>query len=172
VFPPAYLLSFVIDHAQEPIHEAADMPLYFRSRSIGVLGMTFRGAEFGEDDRRQMAGEIRLYKRSRQVLTEGIGVLLTDQVLAAGGSQSDVMEVVSTRTGSGVLHLFANRLSGDALSVVPVALDSDGTYTIRTRDAVLPGVTGEELMSSGLALATSASAQLFFLWKQVPSGVP
>ena len=50
VFPPRYLLSFVMDDPAEPIHEATDMPLYFRSRMAGVLGLSLRGAEFGEDD--------------------------------------------------------------------------------------------------------------------------
>ncbi len=35
VFPPAYLLSFVTDHESEPLHDAPDLPLYFRSRMEG-----------------------------------------------------------------------------------------------------------------------------------------
>jgi alpha-galactosidase len=33
IFPPAYLLSFVTDAEAEPLHNAVDLPLYFRSRA-------------------------------------------------------------------------------------------------------------------------------------------
>ena len=42
VFPPAYLLSFLTDHDGEPLHDAADMPLYVRSRMAGALRLCFR----------------------------------------------------------------------------------------------------------------------------------
>ena len=42
VFPPAYLLSFVTDHDAEPLHDAPDLSLYFRSRMVGALGLCFR----------------------------------------------------------------------------------------------------------------------------------
>ena len=45
VFPPAYLLSFVTDQADEPLHDAPDLPLYIRSRMTGILGLCFKTAE-------------------------------------------------------------------------------------------------------------------------------
>ena len=50
VFPPAYLLSFVTDHDTEPLHDAPDLSLYFRSRMSGALGLCFRGDAFTEDE--------------------------------------------------------------------------------------------------------------------------
>ena len=46
VFPPAYLLSFVTDHDTEPLHDAPDLSLYFRSRMGGALGLCFRSDSF------------------------------------------------------------------------------------------------------------------------------
>src|SRR5256885_7288641 len=40
-FPPAYLLSFVIDSEVEPIRGGNDFPLVIRSSMPGVLGMTY-----------------------------------------------------------------------------------------------------------------------------------
>ena len=40
VYPPAYLVSFVTDDPTELIHNADDMPLFFRSRMPGVLGLS------------------------------------------------------------------------------------------------------------------------------------
>jgi hypothetical protein len=45
VFPPAYLLSFVIDQGEEPLHRPADISLYFRSRMQGALGLSFAMGE-------------------------------------------------------------------------------------------------------------------------------
>ena len=50
LFPPAYLLSFVTDHATEPLHDPPDLSLYFRSRMRGGLGLCFRGDSFTEDE--------------------------------------------------------------------------------------------------------------------------
>ena len=53
VFPPAYLLSFVTDHDTEPLHDAPDLSLYFRSRMGGALGLCFRGDSFTDERERQ-----------------------------------------------------------------------------------------------------------------------
>ena len=36
IFPPAYLLSFVVDDESEPIHDGSALARYFRSRMTGV----------------------------------------------------------------------------------------------------------------------------------------
>ena len=78
VFPPAYLLSFVTDHDTEPLHDAPDLSLYFRSRMSGALGLCFRGDSFTEDEDAGMAREIAIYKAARATITH-VGRLPADQ---------------------------------------------------------------------------------------------
>src|SRR2546421_9911707 len=92
VFPPAYLLSFVTAHEDEPLHDAVDMALYFRSRMEGALGLCFRGDDLGEGDRMQMAHEIDIYKTMRATLSVAAGALLTKQAAASGGPAWDVLQ--------------------------------------------------------------------------------
>jgi hypothetical protein len=63
VFPPAYLLSFVTDHATEPLHDPPDLALYFRSRMTGALGLCFKVEEMEDSDQKQMAQEIGIPRR-------------------------------------------------------------------------------------------------------------
>ena len=65
LFPPAYLLSFVTDHEGEPLHDAPDLSLYFRSRMGGALGLCFRSDTFSEGENASMAHEIDIYKATR-----------------------------------------------------------------------------------------------------------
>ena len=39
-----------MDHVAEPLHAASDVPLYFRSRMAGGLGLCFRTVEFSDAD--------------------------------------------------------------------------------------------------------------------------
>ena len=77
VFPPAYLLSFVTDHDGEPLHDAPDLSLYFRSRMVGALGLCFRTADFREGESASIAHEIAIYKTMRETLSSASGALLT-----------------------------------------------------------------------------------------------
>ena len=65
VFPPAYLLSFVTDHDSEPLHDAPDLSLYFRSRMSGALGLCFRADSFTEGETASMSREVEIYKATR-----------------------------------------------------------------------------------------------------------
>ncbi|MDO8834954.1 MAG: alpha-galactosidase, partial [Vicinamibacterales bacterium] len=45
IFPPAYLLSFLMAGPEEPVVDAPDLLLYARSRMPGMLGLCFRAGE-------------------------------------------------------------------------------------------------------------------------------
>ena len=77
VFPPAYLLSFVTDHDTEPLHDAPDLSLYFRSRMGGALGLCFRSDSFTEGENAGMAHEIGIYKTTRSTVSVAAASLLT-----------------------------------------------------------------------------------------------
>ena len=48
--PPAYLLSYLLHDATEPMHDAADLALYARSRMPGVFGLSFPPDSLDERD--------------------------------------------------------------------------------------------------------------------------
>jgi alpha-galactosidase len=106
LFPAGYLLSFVVDDAAEPIHQAEDMPLYFRSRMAGVLGMSLRGDEFGEADLADMKREIALYKRLRDAAAAPVMALLTGQTGETANGSWDAMQLLAMDSGGGFLLAF------------------------------------------------------------------
>src|SRR5581483_5215732 len=89
-------------HADEPLHEARDMPLYVRRRMEGALGLCFRGGDLSSADIEQMASEIALYKTVRATLSTAAGALLNPQATPADGPDWDVLQE-ATPGGSQVL---------------------------------------------------------------------
>jgi alpha-galactosidase len=156
VFPPAYLLSFVMDYQAEPIHSASDFPLYFRSRMAGVLGLCFRTGDFGEDDAAQMTREIEIYKTIRDALRAGAATLLTAQADSSHGPAWDVLQVVSQDYRTVVLSAVQSDSAERAITVKPVGLRPQSTYRARSVDTGVIGVfTGADLMTDGVLLAQS-----------------
>src|SRR5262249_11331160 len=74
VFPPAYLLPFLVDSQTDPLHGAPDLLLYLRSRMEGAFGLSLRAGQFTAAESAAVAHEIDLYK----TLRDGMG--------AAGGA--------------------------------------------------------------------------------------
>jgi alpha-galactosidase len=165
VFPPAYLLSFVMSDATEPMQNGSDLPLYFRSRMGGVLGMTFLGNEFTPDDREQMAREIGLYKFLRfRTLRDGSAVLLTEQASVSGNDRWDVFQVTSADGRDVVIFAFRRSLAPDLVVIRPQGLDADTTYEVRSgRRIALTG--GADLMEAGIEIvdAPFSRAQIISL---------
>jgi alpha-galactosidase len=54
-FPPAYLLSFLIDADGEPIAGADDLPLLTRSRMLAAFGLTYRTDLLQEETAAELA---------------------------------------------------------------------------------------------------------------------
>lgn len=160
VFPPAYLLSFVTDQSDEPLHDSPDLPLYFRSRMTGALGLCFKAGDLGEADQAQMANEIEIYKAYRDTLGIASGALLTAQASADNGPPWDVLQ--ETASGDQVLlvHAFQNDGGVRKITVKPSGLDASTTYDVRSVDAGQLGTaTGDELMTNGIdVLQSPASA--------------
>ena len=87
-FPPAYLLSFVLND-NEPIIDSPDLGLFLRSRMPGILGLTYKSHELTEEDRDLLASEIAVYKELRDLVANASGTLLTDQAAPDGGPCGD-----------------------------------------------------------------------------------
>jgi alpha-galactosidase len=146
-FPPAYLLSFVLNDS-EPIADSPDLPLFLRSRMPGILGLTYRAAELTETDRDNLAGEIALFKRLREITRDASGTLLTDQASPENGPAWDVVQEIRADTAEGVIFAFQNDGAVPGVLVQPRGLEPATIYVVQT-------VEGESLgMASGAALMT------------------
>jgi alpha-galactosidase len=156
VFPPAYLLSFVTDHDTEPLHDAPDLPLYFRSRMEGALGLCFLGSELSGDDAAAISKEITIYKSMRGMVTSGAGALLTQQASAENGPAWDVLQQTTANAQQLVLCAVQSDDGVQTFTVRPKELDAGTLYQIVSVDAgVLGTATGADLMANGIALLQS-----------------
>lgn len=166
LFPSEYLLSFVMDHPDEPIHGATDPAYTFRSRLPGVLGMSLRGAEFGDADLAAMKREIELAKELRGIVFNPTTLLLTSQVPDAGSVQWDAVQVLSDDVRVSALLTYSAQGSADRTTIRLRDLLPDAHYVVRTlRGTRLGEATGDELMQSGLGVPrrTASAANLIVI---------
>jgi len=156
VFPPAYLLSFVTPHADEPLHGAPDMALYFRSRMEGALGLCFRAGGFSEGDLAQMAQQIEVYKALRATLSVSAGALLTRQAAETDGPDWDVLQEATADGTRLLVSAFQSNSGVEKITVRPTGLNAATTYEVRSVDLGLLGTaTGADLMANGIELIGS-----------------
>jgi alpha-galactosidase len=164
VFPPAYLLSFVTDHDTEPLHDAPDLSLYFRSRMGGALGLCFRGDSFTEDENADMAREISIYKAARATITMSAGSLLTKQAAPEDGPSWDVLQESTAGRDSVVLSAVQSDTGVQTINVKPTDLDAATTYQVESVDTGFLGTaTGEALMTQGIDVVQSPASAAHML---------
>jgi alpha-galactosidase len=169
VFPPPYLLSFVMEHEAEPLRKAADVPLYFRSRGVGVLGLCFRTRQFSDDDRSQMTREIDIHKTTRDALGAASGALLTPQAAEEGGPPWDVLQSASADSGTIVLSAIQWDDSDGEVTIKPLGLQRQATYSVTSVDTgALGTATGDELMTDGVTVTQSphSAAHIIIIRRQ------
>jgi alpha-galactosidase len=165
-FPPAYLLSFAMSYAGEPLPDAPDLSLYLRSRMPGILGLTYRAAELSEADQFGLAREIALYKSIREVQRDASAILLTRQAASEGGPAWDVIQELSATTGEVVIFAFQHDGGTSAVAVQPRGLVPEAIYTVTTADGMpLGSARAEELMADGFTIYESpeSAARVFVL---------
>jgi alpha-galactosidase len=158
VFPPAYLLSFVTDQGAEPLHDAPDLSLYFRSRMVGALGLCFRTADLTDDDQANIAREIGIYKAMRTTLSVAAGALLSAQA-GGDGPAWDVLQETSPDGTQLVVSAFQSDTGTGSVNVKPKALDSATMYQVQSVDTgVLGTATGADLMANGIDVLQSPNS--------------
>jgi len=163
-FPPAYLLSFVTDHYDEPLHDAPDLPLYFRSRMGGALGLCFFTASFSPDEEAQIAQEIDIYKSVRSTLSIAAGALLTQQAAITGGPDWDVLQAAAPDGDAVVVYAYQSDEGSGSFNVRPADLQPDATYSVRSIDVGLLGTeSGAALMTNGVDLVQSGNTAAHIL---------
>ena len=169
VFPPAYLLSFVMPHDEEPINDASDLSLYFRSRMTGVLGLCFRTRALDSSTAAQITREIEIYKGLRDSLGAAAGTLLTAQAAVVDGPAWDVFQSVSPGGRTVVLSAIQWDDAVDELLVMPVGLRPESTYDVESVDnGAIGTATGAELMADGITVMQSpdTAAHILILRRQ------
>jgi hypothetical protein len=164
VFPPAYLLSFVTDHDTEPLHDAPDLSLYFRSRMVGALGLCFRTADFTEGESASIAHEIAIYKTMRETLASASGTLLTQQARTEDGPSWDVLQETAAGNQELLVSAFQSDQGVQKFNVRPVGLDGSTTYLVRSVDTGIIGTaSGAALMENGVDILQSPNTAAHIL---------
>jgi alpha-galactosidase len=148
-FPPAYLLSFVIDSEMEPLGSTADFKQIARSRMPGVLGFTYRYQQLDARLSGQIRESIANYKDVREIISRSYAVMLSGQ--APVGNGWDVMEEIADDRRSAVIFAFTSAPGEGGTVVRPVDLVPELFYDVRSFDSGHLGkLTGAELMSGGI----------------------
>jgi alpha-galactosidase len=164
VFPPAYLLSFVTEHENEPLHDAPDLLLYVRSRMAGALGLCFRSDAFSATELADLARETATYKATRGALSIASASLLTNQVAPEDGQPWDVLQSTTAERDRALITAFQSDRAVAKITVKPVALDPAATYQVQSVDAgVLGEATGASLMSNGIDILGSPQSAAHIL---------
>ena len=156
VFPPAYLLSFVMSDPDEPLRNAPDLSLLFRSRMSGILGLCFRTTDLDEDEVSAMRQEVDNYRAIRDALRTASGTLLTPQASSTNAPGWDVYQTTPFGNFPVVLWAFQNDRGARSILVRPVGLHHR-MYEVQGADAGPLGyVTGSALMEDGIEIRTSS----------------
>jgi alpha-galactosidase len=166
VFPPAYLMSFVMHDADEPLRDAQDLPLIFRSRMTGLLGLSFRTGDLSDDEVSAMRQEINRYKSLREALRSSSATLLTSQAGSGGGAGWDVWQTTPEGIRPIVIWGFQTDTGARRIAVRPAGLHEQVMYEVQSADAGPLGfVSGAELMEMGVELSASpqSAAHLILL---------
>jgi alpha-galactosidase len=159
LFPPAYLLSFIIDSLSEPL-ASGDLSLVMRSRMSGVPGLTFRSADIDAGIGQTLAYEIQLYKAYRNILSQASAILLTGQAPADADGWDVLEELADDGSGAIVLAFKAENTDG-RLVVRPRGLRPDQTYIAYSLDiGPMGGATrGDEIMQGGIELVHAGGSR-------------
>jgi alpha-galactosidase len=160
LFPAPYLLSFTMGGDGEPMDPTVDLPMMFRSRMGGMLGISSPLSQMDEATRAISANQIALYKRIRPILQTGSAMLLTPQYMSFPDqpySGWDVMEQLSGTTGDAVLMGFGTDDGPPSALVKLKGLNPDRLYWVESADfGDLGTVRGSELMQRGIEVQASS----------------
>jgi alpha-galactosidase len=155
VLPPAYLLSYVMAHESEPLHDSPDLPLLTRSRMPGILGLSYRAGILTEADERQLQREIDIYKSLRGITANASAALLSPQAFEGQVPPWEVVQHVG-HEGDAVVFAFDNRADDGRVRFSPVGLVAEAAYEVYSVDAGVIGIaSGESLMADGIEILAS-----------------
>lgn len=154
-FPPAYLLSFLIDNPQEPMQFGSQVPDITRSRMPAVLGLAYHRFLMTGELSEQLAGEISRYKLVRDTIGRASGTLLGGQVEAVPEASDgwDVVQETADDRSTAIVFAFKGNEDDGRLLVRPRHLIPDAVYEAQSMDSGIMGTaSGAALMQDGIEL--------------------
>jgi len=153
LFPPGYLLSFVLDSPVQPLANSDDPLTELRSSMMGALGFGYRSPTLRPWLSDAIRDLIAWYGQLRDILQDAHAFLLTAQAPAAGGDGWDAVEALNASTGEATLFVFHLLDATDRVVVHPRGLESDATYSVRSLDAGDLGTArGASIMEDGVEI--------------------
>jgi alpha-galactosidase len=156
--PPAYLLSYLLHDATEPMHDAADLALYARSRMPGVFGLSFPPESLDERDIERVRAEVDRWKALRSVQQTASAVLVSPQVLGTQSGPWDGTLLVSPGLDQAVLYAFQNDGEVAGVNMHLRGLERTFEYMVRSdREGDLGVMTGASLIDDGIDLFAAES---------------
>jgi len=156
--PPAYLLSYLLHDATEPMHDAADMALYAGSRMPGVFGLSFPPDSLDEQDIEHVRTETDRWKSLRSLQQTASAVLVSPQVLGTQSGPWDGTLLVSPGMDQAVLYAFQDDGEVPGVNLHMRGLDRTFEYVVVSdREGQLGVMTGADLMDDGLDLFAAES---------------
>jgi alpha-galactosidase len=162
-FPPAYLLSFLIDADGEPIAGAEDLPLLMRSRAAGILGLTYRTDLMDDGTAALIKEQIAEYKTYRDIITQSNGTLLSAQAPVDSNSWDVLQEVADDARGA-LIFAFKGDGQDGRLIVRPRGLLADAVYDIQSIDVgPLGAARGDMIMQDGIEVIHSGGTRAHLL---------
>ena len=157
-FPPAYLLSFLIDGDGEPIAGADDLPLLARSRMPGILGLTYRTDLLDDETAALLARQIAQWKTIRGTVAASNASLLSEQS-PVDESSWDVLQEVADGGRTALIFAFKGSASAGRTIVRPQHLLESVTYDVTSLDTgPLGAARGDALMLDGIEVVHIAAA--------------
>jgi hypothetical protein len=169
MMPPSYLLSFVLDSDANPDTGRLDVPLMFRSRMPGVLGLGFSAVSASDALKTDARGEIALYKGLREIQLAAQGVALSSGVESNVPADWDSLEELNATSGDALIFAYQSDSGANRTLIQPVGLQPDTTYWVESPDGgVVATATGADLMANGIEInaSTATSAHLLVLRAQ------
>jgi alpha-galactosidase len=163
LFPPGYLLSFVLDDVNGPLAQSSDPIADIRSGMFGVLGFAYRSPGLRSWLSDLFAQAITDYRGYRDILQGADAVLLGEQA-PGNGSAWDAVEALNASTGEAVLFAFQQANAYDRVHLYPRGLLPDVTYAVRSLDTGDLGTSrGDALMEDGIEIVQGSGTQAHIL---------
>jgi alpha-galactosidase len=163
LFPPGYLLSFVVDDSTAPLALSSDPIAELRSRMAGVLGFAYRSPGLLPRINDAIAQSITDYRQFHDILQNADAILLSEQAPATAPAW-DVLEEVNPSTGEAVLFAYQQADANDRVLLRPRGLRPDATYAVRSVDAGDLGTArGDDLMRDGIEVVQGDGTQAHIL---------
>jgi alpha-galactosidase len=157
-FPPAYLLSFVLNSEGEPLIGADDFAHIARSRMAGILGLAYHHQELDSDLSGGLRREIAQYKDVRDIISRSYGLLLTSQ--ASADNSWDVIEEIADDRASALIFAFKSDDQQGHVVVRPHQLNPQMVYDVRSLDGGRLGrSTGSQLMLDGIDIVQTEGSR-------------